>query len=306
LNRPRPADRAHPWLPALLAALALPSALPAGGSPLLRVTDDAGSTVTLQRPATRIVSLAPSTTEQLFAIGAGSRVVGTSASSDYPEAARSIPVVGGIDGLDLERIASLHPDLVVAWGSGYPPATQDALRRLGATVYVSEPTSLEAIASTLERLGVLTGSAQAPAQAESVRAAVRALRARYAERRPVRAFYQIWPQPLMTLSGQHIVSEALALCGARNVFEGLKALAPTVSPEAVIAADPQIILTDGPAGIDRGELDFWKRYPFISAVAHGQLVTLDADRMARPTTRMLPEVARMCDRIEAARAASER
>jgi iron complex transport system substrate-binding protein len=310
LNRLRPSYCLLSWWPApgcaLAALCAALTALSGEGAPLLRVTDDAGSTVMLQRPATRIVSLAPSITEQLFAIGVGARVVGTSASSDYPEAARSIAIVGGVGGVDLERIAALHPDLVVAWGSGYPPQTQEALKRLGATVYVSEPTSLESIASTLERLGILTGAEQASAQAQSVRAAVRALRARYAARRPVRAFYQIWPQPLMTLSGRHIVSEALALCGARNVFEHLKALAPTVSPEAVIAADPQIILTDAPAAIDRGELDFWKHYPFISAVANGQLVTLDADRMARPTPRMLPEVARMCERIDAARVASER
>jgi iron complex transport system substrate-binding protein len=303
LKRLREGDGARRWLPALAALCA---ALPAQGAAPIRVTDDAGATVTLQQPATRIVSLAPSITEQLFAIGVGQRIVGTSASSDYPEAARAIPVVGGVEGVDLERIASLHPDLVVAWGSGYPPATQDALRRLGAHVYVSEPSSLESIASTLERLGTLTGAADAPVQAQRFRATVRELRARYAGRRPVRAFYQIWPQPLMTLSGRHVLSEALALCGARNVFEDLQPLAPTISPEAVIAADPQIILTDEPGAVDRGALDFWKRYPFISAVANGQLVTLDADRIARPTPRMLPEAARMCERVDAAREASGR
>jgi len=289
---------------ALWTLLALCAARAAAVSTSIEVVDDAGSIVTLQRPAARVVSLAPSITEQLFAIGAGDRIVGTSAFSDYPPEAGRIPVVAGAGGVDLERIASLHPDLVFVWGSGFPPATQDALRRLGVRVYVSEPTSLESIAGSLERLGRLTGAQQAPAQAQQFRARLQQLRAHFAGRRPVRAFYQVWAQPLMTLSGRHVVSEALALCGAHNVFDNLSTLAPAVSPEAVIAADPQIILTDEPGAVDRGALDFWKRYPFVSAVAKGQLYTLDADRMARPTPRMLLEVATLCERVEAARKAS--
>ena len=117
----------------------------------------------------------------------------------------------------------------------------------------------------------------------------------------MRAFYQVWPQPLMTLSGRHVISEALAVCGARNVFEALAPLVPTVSPEAVIAADPQIILSGEPGAVDHGALDFWKRYPFVAAVARGQLVTLDSDRIDRPTPRMLQEVQRLCEKVEAAR-----
>lgn len=274
---------------------------PADSAPI-SVTDDAGSKLTLAGPAGRIVSLAPSITEQLFAIGAGDRIVGTSAFSDFPAAARTIAVVAGAGGVDLERIASLHPDLVILWGSGYPPAVPDALKRLGVPVYVNEPKSLDSIAASLERLGQLTDAAQAPALAQQFRASVQQLRAQFAARRPVRAFYQVWAQPLMTLSGRHVVSEALALCGARNIFESLAPLVPTVSPEAVIAADPQIILNAEPGGLDRGALDFWKRYPFITAVAGGQLITLDSDRIDRATPRMLQEVARLCERVEAARA----
>jgi len=302
LSRRRRSERARRVLPALLA---LCLSLSAQAAPV-EATDDAGSRITLPRPARRVVSLAPSITEQLFAIGAGEVVVGTSAFSDYPPQAGRIPVVAGAGGVDLERIASLHPDLVVVWGSGYPPATQDALRRLGVRVYVSEPASLESIASSMERLGELTGASGARTQARQFRSTVRQLRAQYAGRSPVRAFYQAWEQPLMTLSGRQVISEALALCSARNVFDRLAPLAPAVSPEAVIAADPQIILTDEPGGVDRGELDFWKRYPFVAAVAKGQLYTLDSDRMSRPTPRMLQEVQTLCERVEQARQASHR
>jgi len=279
------------------------AATPAGPD-AIEVADDNGAVLVLQRPAQRVVSLAPSITELLFAIGAGQTLVGTSAFSDYPPKARQIPVVAGADGVDLERIAALHPDLVILWGSGYPPATREALDRLGLRVYVSEPGSLESIARSMERLGRLTAAPQGAQEAQAFRARLQQLKSRYAGRRPVRVFYQVWPGPLMTLSGRHVVSEALQLCGGRNIFAALPLLVPSVSPEAVIAADPQVIMTSEPGGVDRGALGFWKRYPFVAAVAAGRLYTLDANRIDRATPRMLEETARMCELIDTARAAT--
>jgi iron complex transport system substrate-binding protein len=295
------ADRHGLFASLLLAACCAAAA--AADPDRVDVVDDAGTRVVLPHPATRIVSLAPSITEQLFAIGAGDRIVGTSAYSDFPPQARRIAVVAGADGVDLERIASLHPDLVILWGSGYPPATGAALGRLGVPVYVSEPDSLESIARSMERLGRLAGAAQAPGKAREFRDRLQRLKQRYSGQRPLRAFYQVWPQPLMTLSGRHVVSEALQVCGARNIFSALPLLAPTVSPEAVIAADPEVILTSEQGAVDRGALTFWKRYPFIAAVAHGRLITLDANLIDRATPRMLEETARMCEQIDAARQA---
>jgi iron complex transport system substrate-binding protein len=281
---------------AVAAALAGPPARAA-----IDVRDDTGAAVKLPRPAQRIVSLAPSITELLFAIGVGERVIGTSGYSDFPPQARDIPVVGGPEGLDLERIASLHPDLVVLWGSGYPPSTRKALGRLGVPVFVSEPESFDAIANAMEQLGELTAAPGAAGEAARFRARLAQLRQRYRNRRPMRVFYQVWAQPLMTLSSRHVVSEALQLCGASNVFSAQQALVPTVSPEAVIAADPQLIFATEPGARDRGALQFWSRYPFVSAVANGRLLTLDADRIDRATPRMLDEVQRMCELIDAAR-----
>ncbi len=208
--------------------------------------DDAGTTVTLAQPATRVISLAPHITEQLFAIGAGDRIVGTTEYADFPPAAAAIPRVGRAHSLDLERIAALRPDLIVIWGSGFPPAMIASVERLGVPVFVSEPHSLGDVARSLERLGVLTGSDGTTAAAQ-FNAKVDALRARYSGRAPVRVFYQVWSAPLMTLSGRHVISEAIELCGGRNVFAGLLPVAPQVSTEAVLAADPQIIITAEPA-----------------------------------------------------------
>lgn len=267
------------------------------------VTDDAGRTVALAAPAQRIVALAPHITEQLFAIGAGDRIVGTTEHADHPATAARIPRVARAHSVDLERIAALRPDLIVVWGSGFPPATVEALRRLGAPVYVNEPGALDSIATSMERLGVLTAQQDEAARAAAqFRARIDALRQRFASRAPVRVFYQIWPQPLMTLSGHHVLSEAIRVCGGRNVFEQLAPIAPQVSIEAVLAADPQLIATAEPSARAGDALDLWRRYGSLSAVRVGQLVTLDADKLNRHAPRMAEEIGVLCERIDAARA----
>lgn len=287
---------------ALLRVAAVACALlAAAAATAATVVDDSGRSVTLARPAQRIVSLAPHLTEQLFEVGAGDRIVGTTDFADYPDAARAIPRVARAHQVDLERVAAARPDLILVWGSGYPPATIEALRRLNVPLFVSEPKSLEAIATSMERLASLAGVDGAGA-AKRFRDEIAALRARHAGRPPVTVFYQVWDQPLMTLSGRHVVSEALRVCGARNVFEDLAPVAPQVSVEAVLAADPQMIVAAEPNGVPSPALERWKRYPTLRAVATGQLVTLDADRINRHGPRLPSEVARLCDAVERARA----
>lgn len=265
------------------------------------VRDDAGALVALPRPAQRIVSLSPGITELLFTAGAGARIVATSEHADYPEAARRLPRVSRAQGIDLERIAALRPDLIVTWGSGYSAALLDALRRLGVPIYVHEPRSLEAIASSVERLGTLAGTNAAPAAA-AFRARLAQLRLRYGARPPVTVFYQVWGNPLMTLSGRHVASEVLRTCGARNVFDDLEPLVATVDIEAVLARRPQLILAAEPGGADRGALERWRNYPQLPAVAGGHLLTLDADLLDRGSVRILDAAAVLCAAVEAVRA----
>lgn len=284
-----------------LVAAALPLAPVDCASAAVSAIDDAGATVTLAQPATRVISLAPHITEQLFAIGAGDRIVGTTEHADFPPAAAAIPRVGRAHSLDLERIAALRPDLIIIWGSGFPPATIASVERLGVPVFVSEPHSLGDVARSLERLGVLTGSDGTPAAAQ-FSAKVDALRDRYSGRAPVRVFYQVWSAPLMTLSGRHVISEAIELCGGRNVFAGLVTVSPQVSTEAVLAADPQIIITAEPAALSSQALAMWQRFPTLAATRRQQFVTLDADRINRHGPRLADEIADLCAAIERTRA----
>ncbi len=265
--------------------------------------DDAGQRVTLAAPAQRIVALGPHITEQLFAIGAGDRIVGTTEYADFPPAAQRIRRVARAHSVDLEAVAALQPDLVILWGSGFPPAVAAALRRLQVPVYVNEPGALDSIATSMERLGELTGQAtSAAAAAAQFRQRIGMLRERYAGRAPVRVFYQIWQQPLMTLSGRHVLSEAIRVCGGRNVFESLTPIAPQVSSEAVLAADPQLIATAEPDARPSGALDAWRRFGGLTAVRLNQLVTLDANKLNRHAPRLAEEAGVLCERIDAARA----
>jgi iron complex transport system substrate-binding protein len=281
---------------ALVAALGLPTTALAS----VTVADDEGRTVALAQPARRVVSLAPALTEQLFAIGAGDLIVGTTDFADYPEAAKAIPRVARAHSIDLERVSAARPDLILIWGSGYPPATIDAVRRLGVPLFVSEPSHLADIATSLERLGVLTGRAAAPA-ASAFRSRLEALKARYGGRREVRVFYQVWSDPLMTLGGKHVVSEAISVCGGRNVFANLAPIAPRVSVEAVLAADPEVIMTAEPGARPSDALEMWRRFERIAAVKRNRYLTLDADRINRNGPRIVDEMATMCEGIDRAR-----
>ncbi len=181
------------------------------------VGDDAGRSVTLERPAQRIVSLSPHATELLFAAGAGARVVGVAAYSDYPPAATPLPQVGDAHALDLERILALRPDLVVAWLSGNSRQQVERLEASGIAVYFSEPRTAPDVATNLERLGQVAGTADAGrAAAQRYRAELAKLEQDYRGARPVKLFYEIWHAPVMTLSGRHFVSDILARCGAHQ------------------------------------------------------------------------------------------
>jgi iron complex transport system substrate-binding protein len=281
----------------LLWALPLAPAWPA-----ILVTDDAGNRLVLERPAQRIVSLAPHITELLFAAGAGAAVVGVSEYSDYPEAAAGLPRISGGSGLDLEAIIGLRPDLVIAWQSGNPAHQVRRLRQLGLRVFVSEPRRLEDVVTSLERFGLLAGSReQAHEQANTFSQRQAALARRYAQRDPVRVFYSIWQQPLMTVNGEHLISDVIRLCGGRNVFAGLPGLAPQIGIEAVLAADPQAIIAGGGERELAALHAMWVPWPELTAVQNGHLFTVPRDLLVRHSPRVLDGAERLCRLLEEVR-----
>lgn len=283
-----------------LALAMLLAAVPARAA--IDITDDTGAPLHLPQPARRIVSLAPHVTELLFAAGAGERVIGVVAYSDFPEAAAKLPQVGGYSNIDLEAVAALRPDLVIAWRSGNRDAHLDRLAALGIAVYLNEPRNLDDVARSIEQFGRLAGSeAVARRAAQAFRARRAALATRYSGLPPVRVFYQIWQQPLMTINDAHLIADVIRLCGGENVFGGLSQLAPTVGVEAVLAANPEVIIASG-MGASRPEwLDQWKRWAGLRANAAGNLFFIPPEIIQRHTPRILDGAERLCAQLEEAR-----
>lgn len=268
----------------------------------INVRDDAGQTIRLPQAATRIVSLAPHLTEDLFAIGAGERIVGAVSYSDYPAAAQKIPRIGGYNRFDLERIRALKPDLIVAWASGNPPQQLELIKRLGIPVFLDDARQLADVPTILERLGTLTGQlGQAQNAARHFRARIAALETKHGGQKPVRVFYQVWDRPLMTINKEQIISDALRVCGASNVFAAQATLTPIVDEEAVLAAQPEMIITSGETGAPGEKLARWRRFGQIPAVARKQLVTLPADLLIRMGPRLADGTEALCNAIAKAR-----
>lgn len=252
---------------------------------------------------TRIVSLAPHATELLFAAGAGERVVAVSESCDYPERVRKLPKVSGFRGTNVEAVVALDPDWVVAWPSGNRQSDIDALRRLGIRVVASELTTLAAITAELRRFTAWSGSDQqrrdALREADAADTLRLRLQQRYRDARRVRVFYQLGGGRLFTLSDRHVVGEALALCGADNVFGQLALPAPEVATEAVLAARPDAVLLAEGASIDAVRAQWRAAGLYASAdLANARVIAVDGTRLHRPTLRTFAAVHELCESID--------
>lgn len=274
----------------------------AGALAEVSAVDSFGRRVSLPAPAARIASLAPHATEQVFAAGAGARIVAVSEYSDYPPEARRLPRVSNFAAVNLEMVIALQPDLVIAWRVDATAATLARLESLGFTVFYSEPRRLADIPDIIESIGRLTGtsSTAAPVAAAQRRDLAR-LEQTYRGRRPVPVFYQIAEAPLMTLGGKHFVSDAITLCGGRNVFADLSLMAPIVNVESVLAADPEAIVTARLDPADTAWQGFWRRFPGLRAVQAGNLFAVPVNEMHRHGPRAFGAAALLCERIDEAR-----
>ncbi|MGD2116875.1 MAG: cobalamin-binding protein [Chromatiales bacterium] len=272
-------------------------------SPVLQadivVTDDAGLPVQLAQPAMRVVSLSPHLTEMMFTIGAGEHVIATVDYADYPPQAQQIARIGSNNAWDFERIVALQPDLVLVWQSGSGARLINKLRQLGLTVYVSEPQSFDLIASNLRRLGQLNGKGDiASLRATAFTSGIEQLRQRYADQQKLRVFLQIWDQPLMTINGHHLMSQILNVCGAVNLFADLDNLAPSISREAVLLADPQVIVFANQKQRAADWQQRWQVFAQMTAVKQQAFVFVDPNLISRQTSRVLQGAEYLCQALD--------
>jgi iron complex transport system substrate-binding protein len=251
-------------------------------------------------PPLRLISLAPNLTEIAYAAGAGSMLVGTVEFSDYPAAAKAVPRVGDAWRVDPEQVLALRPDVVLVWPTGTPATTIARLRSLGLNVVDVPTQSLADVPRALRQVGRLAGTLPvAEATARDFEARVARQRARYAELPPLEVFIQIDDEPIYTVNGRHVISEIVVLCGGRNVFADLPQLAPPISTEAVLAADPQVILSTDDTIAEPQQ--FWQRWPRLRAVRSGNVYKLPSDLVTRAAPRLAQGVEVTCAALERAR-----
>ena len=282
------------------AALLALGALLAGGA-------GAGEAGAPAHPPERVVTLAPNLTELVYAVGAGERLVGTVDTSDFPPPARAVPRIGDVQRLDAERLVALRPDLVLVWGDGSPAAQKALLERLKLPTLSLEQHSLADVADALEALGRVFGTEPAArAAAERLRAQIASLSARHAHARRLRVFYQVWSTPLYTLGGRHVATEMLGVCGADNVFADQAVSSFAVDEEAVYARDPDVVALAGSAAEIDEWLARWQRRAPLRAIAAGSVIRLDPDLVNRMGPRIGLGTERLCQALDARRAALAR
>ena len=265
----------------------------------LQASDDRDVTISLARPAERIVSLAPHLAEIAFAAGAGAKLVGVSSFSRHPAEAQRLRVVASHGRVDIERLITVRPDLVLAWQSGNSPLQIARLERLGFRVFVTEVRSLADIPRLVRLVGALAGSKDvAEGRARQFEREIEDMRGRYAGERRVAAFLEIWHRPMLTVNGAHLMSDALRLCGGRNVFAAAKTLTPVVSREQVLDARPEAIFTGG-FGSEAPQA--WRGLEPIPAVRNHRIYAIDPDVLYGQGPHVLEGVRVLCDRLELAR-----
>lgn len=265
----------------------------------ISVIDDKSRVVKLNNPAKRIISLAPHITESLFAAGAGDKIIGAVAYSDYPEEAKKILRVGGYPTLDVEMIVSLKPDLVVAWSSGNNSAQIEKLISLGLTVFISEPRKPTDIAKTIQRFGVLSGTNSIASKSyNDFMQHYQSLKVRFSKKEKVKVFYQIWNKPLITINGEHLISDIINLCGGINVFSELHSLTPKISLEAVIAAEVDAIVLGAEEEKKLKWMAEWKQWVQLVAAQKEQIYLINPDLLNRVGPRVLHGADKLCDILE--------
>lgn len=268
------------------------------------ISDDSGQILRFKNHPQRIISLAPHITEIIFYIGQGDKLIGVDQFSNFPEQALHIPRIGSSAQLNLEEVLKLKPDLVIAWQSGNTAPQISRLKDFGIPIYYSEPKNLEDIKNTIIQFGLLTGAQkQANQQAKAFENKIKKFKEstqKNIHKNKIRVFYQVWQQPLMTLNGEHIVSEVIELCGGNNIFSELSIIAPQINIEAVIEKNPQLIMT-GEKNIE--QLAMWKQWPQIDAVQNNNFLGVNSDHLVRAGPRILLGAEKICQAIDAIREA---
>jgi iron complex transport system substrate-binding protein len=266
------------------------------------VVDDTGATISLERPAQRIIALAPHVVENVYSAGAGEMLVAIVDHSNYPTIASELPSVGGYNKFNIEAIAALNPDVIFAWQSGTPAHFFDKIKQLGIPLYLDEPSTIEAVANSIRNIGILTGNekyAEEIALKHTLK--LKELQSRQKDKQIVNVFYQVWDDPIYTINGKQIISDVLRLCGGNNIYADETIKAPIISLESLIERNPDVIMTGSLHKSADDALGHWKKWPSMNAVKHKNLFVVNPDIVTRHTARILQGAESVCEKLDIAR-----
>ena len=262
------------------------------------VTDSMGREVELPKQIAKIVSVAPTATEIVFAVGAGDRVVGVDEYSNYPPEAQNLPKVGGYLDVNVEAIVALQPDVVLV--STIHRQTVEQLESLGIKCVVVEPRNIEDVYTSIAVVGRMAGqSAQAQAVVDQMKETIAAVAAKIddipAHERPL-VFYEVWDDPLMSAGPETYTHEIIVLAGGRNLTADADTDYPIIGYEVVVARDPHVVIYPtfhGSVALSAAVLSGRPGWADLTAVREGRIAGIDADIMARGGPRLADAVAEM-------------
>jgi iron complex transport system substrate-binding protein len=262
------------------------------GSPVIAgiVTDQLGRKITLPDYPQRVVSLAPSITEIIYALGQQHRLKGVTLFSDYPDAAKKLPIVGSYVHLDLEKIVALRPDLCIAIKDGNPKEVIDRLDSLKIPVYAVDPKNLDSVMETLVEIAELLGADNtAEFLIRSMKSRIGRVTSRIAttDYRP-RVFFQIGISPIVSVGSDTFIHEIIVLAGGKNLAEG-KIPYPRFSQEQVLGLSPEVFILTSMArtGAFEKAKAKWERWPQLDAVRSGRIHLVDSNLFDRPSPRLV-------------------
>jgi iron complex transport system substrate-binding protein len=265
-----------------------------------------------QRYPQRIITLAPHLSELVDAAGGAERLVSVSAFSNLPESVKKLPITSDARSIDLEKMKSLRPDLIIYWRGGTSESQIQSIKKTfnKDVQFISvQPKKLSDIATDIETIGKVLGTdSVAKKNADALRLKITELstkqqnpKQKNISERKVRVFYQVWAQPLMTLNQDHIIGDIIQRCGGEQLFANEKVLVPTVSREAVIKANPEIIFTAVDSAKIKTDWSMWSSFPQLAATKNKAFIDLDGDIISRPSPRIMQGAQKICAEINKVR-----
>lgn len=251
----------------------------------------------------RIITVAPHLSEVVEAAGGANRLISVSAYSNFPESVKKLPITSDARSIDLEKMKSLRPDLIIYWRGGTPESQIESIKKTFTSIQVVsvEPKKITDIANDIETIGKLLGTETiAKKNADAFRAQITELKYQYQNKnkRKVRVFYQVWAQPLMTLNQDHLIADIINICGGEQLFAKEKLLVPTVSREAVVKANPEIIFTAVDTQQMKTDWSMWSSIPQLAATQRKAFIDIDGDMISRPSTRIMQGAKKICSEID--------